>query len=196
MASSNNTDLTRVQASYDRSCGQTGFNPNADINNDCKVDLVDFTFVGARRRAARPHATPTLTGRRPRHRSPDRHAPDCLAPVQRRRRARRHRHRSLDQRRRDRLAAHRRRHARTVRPGHHRDLVPDECAADDDVRRGRPRVPGVGLSRLREPAARRRLRRCAHRRLELDQRHHLDDARAGRQSGRAGPPADAGAHLR
>ena len=42
----NNTDLTRVQASYNRTCGQTDFNPNADSNNDCKVDLVDLTFVG------------------------------------------------------------------------------------------------------------------------------------------------------
>ena len=42
----NNTDLTRVQASYNRVCGQSGFSPNADVNNDCKVDLVDYTFVG------------------------------------------------------------------------------------------------------------------------------------------------------
>ena len=42
----NNSDLTRVQASYNRTCGQTGFNPNADVNNDCKVDLVDYAFVG------------------------------------------------------------------------------------------------------------------------------------------------------
>ena len=39
-----------------RTCGQTGFNPNADTNNDCKVDSLDLTFVGARRRPARPHS--------------------------------------------------------------------------------------------------------------------------------------------
>ena len=41
----NSVDLTRVQASHNRVCGQNGFNPNADTNNDCKVDLVDFAFV-------------------------------------------------------------------------------------------------------------------------------------------------------
>ena len=39
-------DVARVQASYTRVCGQTGFNPNADTNNDCKVDLLDLAFVG------------------------------------------------------------------------------------------------------------------------------------------------------
>ena len=42
----NTADLTRLQASYNRACGQTGFNPNADTNNDCKVDLLDLAFVG------------------------------------------------------------------------------------------------------------------------------------------------------
>ena len=28
-----------------RRCGQTGFNPNADTNNDCSVDLLDLAFI-------------------------------------------------------------------------------------------------------------------------------------------------------
>jgi hypothetical protein len=31
-------DVTRLQASYNRTCGQTGYNANADVNNDCRVD--------------------------------------------------------------------------------------------------------------------------------------------------------------
>ncbi len=42
----NAADVARVQASYTRICGQTGFNPNADTNNDCKVDLLDLAYVG------------------------------------------------------------------------------------------------------------------------------------------------------
>jgi uncharacterized repeat protein (TIGR01451 family) len=42
----NSADLTRVQASYNRTCGQTGYNRNADVNNDCRVDVLDLTIVG------------------------------------------------------------------------------------------------------------------------------------------------------
>jgi uncharacterized repeat protein (TIGR01451 family) len=38
-------DLTRLQASFGRSCGQTGYNPNADVNNDCRVDVLDLAYV-------------------------------------------------------------------------------------------------------------------------------------------------------
>ncbi|HEY7502375.1 MAG TPA: FG-GAP-like repeat-containing protein, partial [Vicinamibacterales bacterium] len=41
----NTADVTRVQAAYNRTCGQTGYNANADVNNDCRVDLVDLTLV-------------------------------------------------------------------------------------------------------------------------------------------------------
>ena len=38
-------DLTRLQASIGRSCGQANFNSNADTNNDCTVNAVDYNFV-------------------------------------------------------------------------------------------------------------------------------------------------------
>src|SRR5262245_31284307 len=41
----NAADVTALQASWGRSCGQPGFNPNADINNDCIVNGFDLNFV-------------------------------------------------------------------------------------------------------------------------------------------------------
>ncbi|HET9667035.1 MAG TPA: FG-GAP-like repeat-containing protein, partial [Desertimonas sp.] len=41
----NTADVTRLQASLGRSCGQTNFNPNADVNNDCTVNALDLGFV-------------------------------------------------------------------------------------------------------------------------------------------------------
>ena len=38
-------DLTRLQASWGRSCGSASFNPNADTNNDCTVNVLDLNFV-------------------------------------------------------------------------------------------------------------------------------------------------------
>jgi uncharacterized repeat protein (TIGR01451 family) len=38
-------DLTRLQASFGRSCGHPAYNPNADINNDCIVNVLDLAFV-------------------------------------------------------------------------------------------------------------------------------------------------------
>jgi len=38
-------DLTRLQASWGRSCGNASFNPNADTNNDCTVNAIDLNFV-------------------------------------------------------------------------------------------------------------------------------------------------------
>ncbi len=126
----NNTDLTRVQASYNRVCGQSGFSPNADVNNDCKVDLVDYTFVGratGQPVPAQPRlsqgasiAIDPLTGARP----------DRLAAIQRRRRTGRDRHRSLDQRRRDHVGAKSGRHARLDRSVHHGDLLPNQRLSD------------------------------------------------------------------
>ena len=149
-----------------------GYNPNADINNDCKVNALDLEL----RRAA--SASPSQANRdcRRARRSPsirDGRAPDCLAAVQRRRAARRHRHRPLDQRRRDVLDAHRRRAHQPVRPGHDATLVvPHQRLPDDDVRRRRPRLPGVVGARLPSAAAGPGRRRCAHRALDLD--HGID----------------------
>ena len=82
------------------------FNPNADINNDCIVDVArSRALCRSRRRPARPEATPPLSGRHARNRSADRRTADRLAAVQRRRAAGRDRHRPLDQRRRDGFAA-------------------------------------------------------------------------------------------
>ena len=44
----NTADTARVQASFNRTCGQPTFNPNADVNNDCKVDVLDMAFIGQR----------------------------------------------------------------------------------------------------------------------------------------------------
>ena len=41
----NTTDLTRLQSSWGRSCGQANFNSNADTNNDCTVNVLDLNFV-------------------------------------------------------------------------------------------------------------------------------------------------------
>jgi uncharacterized repeat protein (TIGR01451 family) len=41
----NATDTTVARASYLKSCGQSGFNPNADVNRDCRVDLTDLTLI-------------------------------------------------------------------------------------------------------------------------------------------------------
>jgi len=38
-------DVTRLQASYGRSCGHVAYNPNADINNDCIVNVFDLNYV-------------------------------------------------------------------------------------------------------------------------------------------------------
>ena len=38
-------DVNLAQASWGRSCGSPAFNPNADINNDCTVNVLDMTFV-------------------------------------------------------------------------------------------------------------------------------------------------------
>jgi uncharacterized repeat protein (TIGR01451 family) len=41
----NATDVNVARASYLRSCGQSGYNANADVNNDCKVDLIDLAVI-------------------------------------------------------------------------------------------------------------------------------------------------------
>ena len=43
IASSADTNL--VRASYGRTCGQTGFNPNADVINDCSINALDLNYV-------------------------------------------------------------------------------------------------------------------------------------------------------
>ncbi len=43
IASSADTNL--VRASYGRSCGQTGFNPSADVINDCAINALDLNYV-------------------------------------------------------------------------------------------------------------------------------------------------------
>ena len=44
----NNTDLSLVYASLNKTCGQVGYSANADVNNDCKVNSVDLAFMGTR----------------------------------------------------------------------------------------------------------------------------------------------------
>ena len=61
-------DVTRLQASLNRSCGQTGFNPAADVNNDCKVD-VSRSRVRQSEASARPSPSNPDSRRAPRSRS-------------------------------------------------------------------------------------------------------------------------------
>ena len=64
----NTADVTRLQASLGRSCGQPGFNPNADVNNDCNVNALDLEFV-ARATSAFPSHASRGSRRAPRWRS-------------------------------------------------------------------------------------------------------------------------------
>src|SRR6185295_13384796 len=41
----NTADLNLVRASLGKRCGDAGFNPAADTNGDCIVDVVDVAFV-------------------------------------------------------------------------------------------------------------------------------------------------------
>ena len=122
-------DVTRLQASFGSSCGRP-----ASIRTPTQQRLQGqrsrSDLRRARRRPASPHATPTLTGRHARHRPADGDAPDRLASVQRRRPSRRHRHGSLDQRRRELRRPPVVVHARPVRAGHDRHLVPHQRLPD------------------------------------------------------------------
>ena len=44
VATTADVDLTR--ANLGRTCGQAAFRPNADFNNDCKIDVADLTLIG------------------------------------------------------------------------------------------------------------------------------------------------------
>ena len=121
-----------------RSCGQTGFNPNADINNDCNVDVARPDLRQLAASASPVPKQPRLSQGATLAIDPaDRRAADRLAAVQGRRSARRDRHGSLDRRRRDGSPRRRRRHAQPVRSGHDDDVVPDQRVPDDGVRRRR-----------------------------------------------------------
>ena len=150
----------------------------------------------AERRPSRPSPATAFSGRHSGHRTADRRTAGRLAAIQRRRAARCHRHGPLDQRRRDGFGAHGRGHARVVRSGHERHVVPHERVPDDGVRRRRASVPGLVVARIRSAAARPFLRRCTGRHVDVDQWHHLVHADGRRQCGGAWTPGHAGAHLR
>ena len=85
-------DVPASRRASARSCGQTDFNPNADINNDCTVNALDLELRGPRRRPSRPKPATAFAGRHARHPTSDGRSPGRLASIRRRRAARRHRH--------------------------------------------------------------------------------------------------------
>ena len=192
----NTADVTRLQASLGRSCGHVSFNSNADTNNDCIVNSLDLNFV-ARGVGLPVPKQPRLSQGATLAIDPqtgtlqvawrqfnDGVMADAIVAV-----------RSTNGGaafRPPRVVAH----ARLVRSGHERHVVPHERLPDDGIRRRRTRVPGLVVAWVCRAAARSCLWRCADRHVDVDQWHHVVHAHGRRQRRGAGTSDHAGARLR
>jgi hypothetical protein len=67
----NALDVAAAKASYGKLCGEVGFNPGADINGNCAVDILDQAAI-SRRRQDRADRAPHPARRLHCHRSTDR----------------------------------------------------------------------------------------------------------------------------